>query len=252
MPALSAASASACRSPSRLRSPMPGRQVISVNGDGAFGINAMEIDTAVRHGAKCVFIVSNNAAWNIERLDQEMNYGGRVVGTTLRHSDYAAMARALGLHGERVEKPKNSCRRCSGRCRTRRRWSTSSPRSRCSHRTRRKGLALCPTIRRCLRGTRPSKSAASRSLRSVEVGDGALLEDGRLVQVFIEGVKHHRSGRRHGCGRGPEQPRHEKRRRNGEIGEVLHHWRKRGPRQPVPMAQSPPILPKSDPKLSGT
>jgi acetolactate synthase-1/2/3 large subunit len=84
---------------------LPGRQVISVNGDGAFGINAMEIDTAVRHGAKAVFVVSNNAAWNIERLDQEMNYGGRVVGTTLRHSDYAAMARALGLHGERVEKP---------------------------------------------------------------------------------------------------------------------------------------------------
>jgi acetolactate synthase I/II/III large subunit len=77
---------------------MPDRQVISVNGDGAFGINAMEIDTAVRHGAKCVFIVSNNAAWN---------YGGRVVGTTLRHSDYAAMARALGLYGERVEKPEN-------------------------------------------------------------------------------------------------------------------------------------------------
>lgn len=83
---------------------LPGRQVISVNGDGAFGINAMEIDTAVRHGAKVVFIVSNNAAWNIERLDQEMNYGGRVVGTTLRHSDYAALARALGANGERVEK----------------------------------------------------------------------------------------------------------------------------------------------------
>ena len=86
---------------------LPGRQVISVNGDGAFGINAIEIDTAVRHGAKCVFIVSNNAAWNIERLDQELNYGGRVVGTTLRHSDYAGMARAFGLHGERVEKPED-------------------------------------------------------------------------------------------------------------------------------------------------
>jgi acetolactate synthase-1/2/3 large subunit len=82
----------------------PGRQVISVNGDGAYGINAMEVDTAVRHDAKAVFIVSNNAAWNIERHDQESNYGGRVVGTTLRHSDYAAMARALGAHGERVEK----------------------------------------------------------------------------------------------------------------------------------------------------
>ncbi len=83
----------------------PDRQVISVNGDGAYGINAMEVDTAVRHGAKAVFIVSNNAAWNIERYDQEFNYGGRVVGTTLRHSDYAAMARALGAHGIRVEKP---------------------------------------------------------------------------------------------------------------------------------------------------
>lgn len=83
----------------------PDRQVISVNGDGAYGINAMEIDTAVRHGAKAVSIVSNNAAWNIERFDQEMNYGGRVVGTTLRHSDYAAMARAFGAHGERIEDP---------------------------------------------------------------------------------------------------------------------------------------------------
>ncbi len=82
----------------------PGRQVICVTGDGAFGINAMEIDTAVRHGAKAVFIVSNNAAWNIERYDQDANYGGRVVGTLLAHSDYAAMARAFGLHGERVEK----------------------------------------------------------------------------------------------------------------------------------------------------
>ena len=83
----------------------PGRQVISVNGDGAFGINAMEIDTAVRHGAKAVFIVSNNAAWNIERYDQAENYAGRVVGTTLKHSDYAGMAQALGAYGERVEAP---------------------------------------------------------------------------------------------------------------------------------------------------
>jgi acetolactate synthase-1/2/3 large subunit len=83
----------------------PDRQVVVVTGDGAFGINAMEIDSAKRHGAKAVFIVSNNAAWNIERLDQEMNYGGRVVGTTLAWSDYAGMARAFGLHAERVTDP---------------------------------------------------------------------------------------------------------------------------------------------------
>ena len=48
----------------------PGRQVIAVTGDGAYGLNAMEIDTALRHGATPVILVSNNAAWNIERFDQ--------------------------------------------------------------------------------------------------------------------------------------------------------------------------------------
>ncbi len=83
----------------------PDRQVVVISGDGAFGINAMEIDTAVRHGAKVVFVIANNAAWNIERLDQELNYGGRVVGTTLRYSDYALMAQAFELHAERVTEP---------------------------------------------------------------------------------------------------------------------------------------------------
>jgi acetolactate synthase-1/2/3 large subunit len=83
----------------------PGRQVVVVTGDGAFGINAMEVDSAKRHDAKAVFIVANNAAWNIERIDQELNYGGRVVGTTLQYADYAMMARAFGLHAERVTDP---------------------------------------------------------------------------------------------------------------------------------------------------
>jgi acetolactate synthase-1/2/3 large subunit len=83
---------------------LPARPVVLVNGDGAFGFNAMEIDTAVRHGAKAVFIVANNGAWNIERYDQIENYNGRVVGTELRRSNYADLARSLGAHGERVER----------------------------------------------------------------------------------------------------------------------------------------------------
>ncbi|HEX6794876.1 MAG TPA: thiamine pyrophosphate-binding protein [Casimicrobiaceae bacterium] len=80
----------------------PGRQVVAVCGDGAFGLHAMEIDTAARHGCKAVFVIANNAAWNIERVDQERNYGGRVSGTTLGDSDYSAMARAFGLSAERI------------------------------------------------------------------------------------------------------------------------------------------------------
>ena len=47
-----------------------------------------------------------------------MNYGGRVVGTTLRHSDYAGLARALGAYGERVERPRPSGRSpaCAAKC----------------------------------------------------------------------------------------------------------------------------------------
>ncbi|HEX6137884.1 MAG TPA: thiamine pyrophosphate-binding protein [Casimicrobiaceae bacterium] len=83
----------------------PDRQVVAVCGDGAFGLHALEIDTAARHGCKAVFVVANNAAWNIERVDQERHYGGRVAGTTLGDSDYAAMARAFGLHAERIDDP---------------------------------------------------------------------------------------------------------------------------------------------------
>ena len=100
----------------------PDRQVISVNGDGAFGINAMEIDTAVRHGAKAVFIVSNNAAWNIERYDQEENYGGRVVGTDAPAFRLRRMARALGAPWRARRGPgRPPGRAASGRSPTRRR-----------------------------------------------------------------------------------------------------------------------------------
>jgi len=82
---------------------LPDKQVIVATGDGAFGFNAMEMDTAVRHGAKMLIVVANNGAWQIEVHDQQENHG-KVVGTTLQVSDYASMARAFGLHAERVER----------------------------------------------------------------------------------------------------------------------------------------------------
>jgi acetolactate synthase-1/2/3 large subunit len=82
----------------------PERRVLTVTGDGAFGINAMEIDTAVRHGVPIVVVVANNRAWNIERYDQAENYG-LVVGTELGDDNYARLAESLGAHGERVTAP---------------------------------------------------------------------------------------------------------------------------------------------------
>lgn len=82
---------------------LPGRQVVVATGDGAFGFNAMEIDTAVRHAAPILVVVANNGAWQIEVHDQTDTHG-RVVGTRLQFSDHAAMARAFGMHAERVER----------------------------------------------------------------------------------------------------------------------------------------------------
>jgi acetolactate synthase-1/2/3 large subunit len=80
----------------------PHRRVVVATGDGAFGFDAMELDTAVRHRASVVVVVANNGAWQIEVDDQRKTYG-RVVGTQLRFSDYAAMARALGMYAERID-----------------------------------------------------------------------------------------------------------------------------------------------------
>ena len=81
----------------------PERTVVVATGDGAFGFNAMEIDTAARHKAPVMIVVANNGSWAIEVRDQQESFG-KVVGTRLQFSDHAAMARAFGLHAERVER----------------------------------------------------------------------------------------------------------------------------------------------------
>ena len=81
----------------------PDRQVVVATGDGSFGFNAIEVDTAVRHRAPLLIVVANNGAWQIEVYDQETTYD-HVVGTRLQSSDYAAMARSFGMHAERVER----------------------------------------------------------------------------------------------------------------------------------------------------
>ena len=80
----------------------PHRQVVVATGDGAFGFNAMEIDTAVRHKAPLLIVVANNGAWQIEVHDQNDTHG-KVVGTRLQFADHAGMARAFGMYAERVE-----------------------------------------------------------------------------------------------------------------------------------------------------
>jgi acetolactate synthase-1/2/3 large subunit len=65
----------------------------------------MEIETAVRHRARALFVVANNDAWNIERQDQLARYPDQELGTALSPCRYDRLATSLGAHGERVERP---------------------------------------------------------------------------------------------------------------------------------------------------
>jgi acetolactate synthase-1/2/3 large subunit len=82
----------------------PDSRVIMLTGDGAFGFNAMEFDTAVRHKLNIVAIVGNDSAWGIDRQIQLGLYG-RAVATDLLQTRYDQVVQGLGGHGEFVEKP---------------------------------------------------------------------------------------------------------------------------------------------------
>lgn len=76
----------------------PNTQVVVLHGDGSFGINAMEIDTAVRHKVPVICVISNNGGWT---ADPKQDKPGRNLG----YSRYDKMAQDFGAHGEYVEKP---------------------------------------------------------------------------------------------------------------------------------------------------
>lgn len=81
-----------------------GHPVVAVIGDGAYGLAAMELDTAVRHSLPVVICVSNNHVWGDVKNEAQNWFGkGRAVAADLPGTDYAALARALGAHGERAE-----------------------------------------------------------------------------------------------------------------------------------------------------
>ena len=82
----------------------PESRVVLLTGDGAFGFNGMEFDTAVRHSLAVVAILGNDAAWGIDRQIQ-LGVFGRTVATDLLPSRYDQVVRGLGGHGEFVQNP---------------------------------------------------------------------------------------------------------------------------------------------------
>jgi acetolactate synthase-1/2/3 large subunit len=76
----------------------PDKQVIVLHGDGSFGMNMQELDTAVRHKLPITVIVSLNGGWT---ADPE----GKKAGSRLGYTRFDKIAETLGCHAEYVEKP---------------------------------------------------------------------------------------------------------------------------------------------------
>ena len=78
----------------------PDHKVVVLHGDGSFGLNGMELDTAIRHKLPVLVVISLNGGWT---ADPEQNKPGRYLGYTR----FDKMAEALGCHGEYVENPQD-------------------------------------------------------------------------------------------------------------------------------------------------
>ena len=85
----------------------PDRLVVAAAGDGGFMMSVSEIETAVRLQLPIIVVVFNNSQYGTIRWQQESQYPTRTIGTTYGGTDFAAVARAMGAHGERVQRPED-------------------------------------------------------------------------------------------------------------------------------------------------
>ena len=76
----------------------PDRRAIVISGDGAFGFNALEYDTAVRHGIAITTVLGNDASWGIDRQIQLQVYG-KPVATDLLPVRYDRLVESSAARG---------------------------------------------------------------------------------------------------------------------------------------------------------
>ena len=87
-----------------IQAAQPGRQVVSLSGDGGFTMLMGDLITLTQQRLPVKVVVVNNGVLGF--VSMEMKAGGFVdEGTDLENPDFAAMARAMGIHARRVEDP---------------------------------------------------------------------------------------------------------------------------------------------------
>jgi acetolactate synthase I/II/III large subunit len=85
----------------------PDKQVLIVYGDGSFGLNAMEYESAIRQKIPFAGIIGNDGAWGQIKVAQELLYGqGNAPASELDpEAPYHKMVEGLGGYGEKVTDP---------------------------------------------------------------------------------------------------------------------------------------------------
>ncbi|MFQ5710058.1 MAG: thiamine pyrophosphate-binding protein [bacterium] len=84
----------------------PEKKVLILHGDGSFGLNGMEFDTAVRHQIPIVSVIGNDAGWGQIRNPQIAILGEKAtLATELGLTHYEKVVEALGGYGEFVTEP---------------------------------------------------------------------------------------------------------------------------------------------------
>ncbi|MEN7530168.1 MULTISPECIES: ubiquinone-dependent pyruvate dehydrogenase [unclassified Cupriavidus] len=82
----------------------PGRQIISLSGDGGFAMMMGDFLTLVQERLPVKVIIFNNSVLGFVALEMKAS-GFLEEGTRLENPDFAAMARAIGVHAQRVDDP---------------------------------------------------------------------------------------------------------------------------------------------------
>ncbi|MGZ4936737.1 MAG: thiamine pyrophosphate-dependent enzyme, partial [Halobacteriota archaeon] len=85
----------------------PDRMVYAICGDGAFGLNIQELETAARQKLPMVVVVANDGQWGMIKSSQMVAYDARYIGVDFCDVRYDQVATACGCYGERVEEPKD-------------------------------------------------------------------------------------------------------------------------------------------------
>ncbi len=82
----------------------PEKTVVSLMGDGGFGMTISELSTAVEYGINTITVVMNNNSWGAEKAYQKDFFGKRYIGADIKSPPFDEVAELYGAKGFKVKK----------------------------------------------------------------------------------------------------------------------------------------------------